>query len=142
MIRQGLHNQHKNSAFLLGNRMTTKRALPSLLSAFVVASGAVNLAPAFTNHGATLNAQTPVRTTQTPATGTVLYVNPANGNDAAGAGTAEATPFKSHSSKLNLAQLFNWRREHTILKVAKPSQLTFDKESLSGGMTTQKVNQS
>jgi parallel beta-helix repeat protein len=104
MIRQGLHNQHKNSAFLLGNRMTTKRALPSLLSAFVVASGAVNLAPAFTNHGATLNAQTPVRTTQTPATGTVLYVNPANGNDAAGAGTAEATPFKSISFALKQAQ--------------------------------------
>lgn len=105
MTRQGLHNQHNNnSSFTHSNSMTKQRALPAILSALVVASGASTIVPAFINNGAT-NAQTvPVRTAQTPATGTILYVNPANGNDAAGAGTAQATPFKSITFALRQAQ--------------------------------------
>lgn len=104
MTRQGLHNQHNNNSSLPhGNRMTKQRALPAILSALIVASGASSLVPAFTNNGAT-NAQIPTRTAQAPATGTILYVNSATGNDAAGAGTAEATPFKSITFALRSAQ--------------------------------------
>ncbi|BAZ16290.1 hypothetical protein NIES4071_81660 [Calothrix sp. NIES-4071] len=103
MTRQGLHNQNKNPRFPLSNGMKKQRALPAILSALVVASGASAIVPAFTNNGAT-NAQTPVRTVQAPATGTILYVNPTSGNDAAGAGTATATPFKTITFALRQAQ--------------------------------------
>ncbi|RUT01305.1 hypothetical protein DSM106972_068560 [Dulcicalothrix desertica PCC 7102] len=104
MTRQGLHNQRNNNSFFThSNRMTKQRALPAILSALIVASGASTIVPAFLNNGAT-NAQVPTRTAQAPATGTILYVNSATGNDAAGAGTAEATPFKSISFALKSAQ--------------------------------------
>jgi parallel beta-helix repeat protein len=120
MTRQGLHNQrNKNLPSSLGNRMNTQRALPAILTALIVASGTSTIVPAFTNNGAT-NAQTPVRTVQTPATGTILYVNPTSGNDAAGAGTAEATPFKSITFALRQAQ------PGTIIQLAPG---TYNKES-------------
>ena len=49
-------------------------------------------------------ASTPTQTNQTPANSTVIYVNPATGSDSAGAGNAEAAPYKTITYALGQAQ--------------------------------------
>jgi len=51
-----------------------------------------------------VSAKSPQVISQTPASGTVIYVNSTTGSDASGAGAAEATPYKTITYALTKAQ--------------------------------------
>jgi parallel beta-helix repeat protein len=98
MKNQGLHNQQrKNFPF---SRIST---LPAGLAALLLVSGGSTLTLEAVNAGVTPKITVPIQTAQAPAQSTVIYVNPATGNDAA-AGTTEAAPLKSITSALKKAQ--------------------------------------
>ncbi|AFZ03184.1 DUF1565 domain-containing protein [Calothrix sp. PCC 6303] len=95
MKRQGLqNNQYKGfRSFSAGLAVT-----------LLVSSGSV-LTPVQVNARTDIQIKTTQNiTAQAPATGTIIYVNPTSGNDAAGAGTTEAAPLKTISFALKQAQ--------------------------------------
>jgi parallel beta-helix repeat protein len=99
---QGLNNHHTNNN---SSRFPSFRALPAGLAALMLVFGGSILIPVAVKASSTTNTQAvPIRTAQAPAAKSVLYVNSATGSDAAGAGTAEATPFKSITFALKQAQ--------------------------------------
>jgi parallel beta-helix repeat protein len=101
MANQGLDNQQrKNSLF---NRITSQGTLPAGLAALLLVSGGSMVTPSVVNAGTTPKTVTSIRIAQAPAASTVIYVNPATGNDAA-AGNTEAAPVKSITVALKKAQ--------------------------------------
>ncbi|NJL63475.1 MAG: DUF1565 domain-containing protein [Methylacidiphilales bacterium] len=99
---QGLNNHHSNNNSF---RLPSFPAFPAGLAALMLVSGGLMLIPVSVKASSTTNTQTvPIRTAQAPAAKSILYVNSATGSDTAGAGTAEATPFKSITFALKQAQ--------------------------------------
>jgi parallel beta-helix repeat protein len=90
---------HKNICLRSGKCLPSFRQLSAGFSALLLANCSAILLP-------TGNAQaiTPSILAQAAATATVIYVNPATGADSAGAGAAEATPYKTISFALKQAQ--------------------------------------
>ncbi|MFK0733365.1 MAG: DUF1565 domain-containing protein [Gloeotrichia echinulata IR180] len=80
----------------IGSTLPLQAGLTALL---VLAGGGSMLVSGAVNAGAA-----PTLTAQVPATGTVIYVNPATGGDTATAGVTEAAPYKTITFALSKAQ--------------------------------------
>jgi parallel beta-helix repeat protein len=95
MKHQGLRNRPYTAfrSFSAGLALTLAVSSGSILTPFAVNAGTGTLVPAVQNV-----------TAQAPATGTIIYVNPTGGSDAAGAGTTEAAPVKTITFALKQAQ--------------------------------------
>ncbi|BAY44387.1 hypothetical protein SAMD00079811_19860 [Scytonema sp. HK-05] len=103
MTHQGFGTpQKKNFRIQTGRRLLT---MPAGLTALLVVSGGFMLPGSQVNAGAIhTKAIAQTVTPQAPATASVIYVNPQTGTDSAGAGNAEATPYKTITYALNQAQ--------------------------------------
>lgn len=103
MTHQGFDTpQKKNFRIQTGRRLLT---MPAGLTALLVVSGGFMLPGSQVNAGAIhTKAIAQTVTPQAPATASVIYVNPQTGTDSAGAGNAEATPYKTITYALNQAQ--------------------------------------
>jgi parallel beta-helix repeat protein len=107
--------------FVVGSHLKSTVTLPVGMMALFVLSGGAILLPGVVNAGATQHKTiTPTITAQVPVTGTVIYVNPATGTDAAGAGATAAAPYKTITFALNQAQA------GTVIQLAPG---TYNKES-------------
>lgn len=106
MKSQGLHNhQRQNSRSILATKLAQNTTVSSILTSLILASSTSLFILSPANAGASVKApSTPIITAQAPAASAVIYVNSATGNDTAGAGTTQATPFKSITFALTQAQ--------------------------------------
>ncbi len=112
MKHQGFDFQQLNNFRHLSSRSLTA-ITPAGLFALLLISGVSTLLPNQVNAGVTITAQA-------AATGTVIYVNSQSGQDSAGAGNAEATPYKTITYALNQAQ------QGTVIQLAPG---TYSKDS-------------
>ncbi|MDF5728435.1 MAG: DUF1565 domain-containing protein [Rhizonema sp. PD38] len=112
MKHQGFDFQQLNNFRNLSSKSLTA-ITPAGLFALLLISGVSTLLPNQVNAGVTITAQA-------PATGTVIYVNSQSGQDSAGAGNAEATPYKTITYALNQAQ------QGTVIQLAPG---TYSKDS-------------
>lgn len=106
MKYRGFHiSLAKNFRLLSSSHLRyTLRVGAGLTALLVVSSGSILLAGEV-NAGATHpKGIGSTLTAQVPATAAVIYVNPANGADSAGAGTTSSAPYKSISFALSQAQ--------------------------------------
>ncbi|MDF5714691.1 MAG: DUF1565 domain-containing protein [Rhizonema sp. NSF051] len=112
MKHQGFNFQQLNNFRNLSCSCLTA-ITPAGLFALLLISGVSTLLPNQVNAGVTITAQA-------AATGTVIYVNSQSGQDSAGAGNAEATPYKTITYALNQAQ------QGTVIQLAPG---TYSKDS-------------
>lgn len=87
---------NQSSAKLFKSALSLKGALAALL---LSASGGLILLPASANLK-----PAPLETAQTPASANIIYVNPQTGNDSSGASNSEASPYRTVTYALQLAQ--------------------------------------
>ena len=112
MKHQGIDFQQLNNFRNSSSRSLTAMT-PAGLFALLVISGGSTLLPNQVHAGVTITAQA-------PASGTVIYVNSQSGQDSAGAGNVEATPYKTITYALNQAQ------QGTVIQLAPG---TYSKDS-------------
>jgi parallel beta-helix repeat protein len=95
----------KHLPFVFGSHLKSTSPLPiGIMALFVLFGGDILLSGAV-NAGATQqNSIAPNITAQVPVSSTVIYVNPATGTDATGAGATAAAPYKTITFALNQAQ--------------------------------------
>ena len=101
MTRQGLHFPQLKNSRIPSSRKSLASSLtsPASLTALLLVMNGSMLVPIQVNAGIA------PKVAQVPATtASVIYVNPKTGQDSAGAGNAEATPYKTITYALNQAQ--------------------------------------
>jgi parallel beta-helix repeat protein len=89
----------KNFRIFSSSHLGSTLQLSAGLTALVLVSGGLTLLPSEAKAGITSTL-----TAQVPATGTIIYVDPATGADTAGAGTTQAAPLKTITFALTQAQ--------------------------------------
>ncbi|MBE9006870.1 DUF1565 domain-containing protein [Fortiea sp. LEGE XX443] len=101
MKHQGFHfSSVKNIYFLSGRNLGLNLSLRAGLTALLIAATGSTLLMGIANGGGA----SPRVMAQAPATAKVIYVNPATGQDNAGAGATEAAPYKTITFALSQAQ--------------------------------------
>lgn len=96
--------KYKGFSISLGNNSRLNLKLPFSIAALVIVSGGSMLLPLEVDASGTKQTIAQTLLAQNPVASSIIYVNPQTGTDATGAGTTEATPYKTITFALQQAQ--------------------------------------